>query len=97
VNAAPRHVLEARRPRSRTNRRSADFRTVCSVIFPDVEAGDLAISQVEDVTDRFVLEPMRLILQRPALQIRHGLTDLDDDRSIRGPCQSLGARRAGSR
>jgi len=46
----------------------------CSVIFPDVEAGDLAIPQVEDVTDRFVLEPVRLILQRPALQIPYGGT-----------------------
>ncbi len=41
------------------------------MVFPDVEACDLAISQVEDVTDRLVLKPVRLTLQRPALQIRH--------------------------
>ena len=60
------------------------------MIFPDVEAGNLAISQVEDVTDLLVLEPVCLTLQRPALQIRHRLTDLHDDRSIRIPGKSQG-------
>ncbi len=42
---------------------------------PDIEASNFAISQVEDVPDRFVPEPVRLILQRPALQIPHRLAD----------------------
>ena len=45
---------------------------------------------MENVTDRVVLEPVRLILQRPALQIPHGLADLDDDRSIRAPVEAQG-------
>jgi hypothetical protein len=49
------------------------------VIVSDVEARDFAILQMEDVPDRFVCESLRLLLQRPALQIADGLTNLDDD------------------
>ncbi len=42
------------------------------------------------MADRFVLEPVRLILSRPALQIPHGLADRDDDRSIRAPAEAQG-------
>ena len=45
----------------------------------DVEANDLAFLKVEDMPDRFVPQPVRLILQRRALQIADGLTNLDDD------------------
>lgn len=47
------------------------------MIFSDVEVGDLAILRREDVPDRFVFEPVRLILQRPALQFADGLTNAD--------------------
>ena len=50
----------------------------------NVEASDLAILKAKDVHHRLVLQPVRLILQRPALEIADGLLDLHDDRAICG-------------
>jgi hypothetical protein len=46
---------------------------------PDVEAGDLPILKTEDMSNRLVTQPVRLVLQRPALQIADGLANLNDD------------------
>src|SRR3954451_13211394 len=50
----------------------------------DVEASHLAFSQTENVSDRLVCEPVRLLLERFAFEISDGLSDLCDDRAIRG-------------
>ena len=50
----------------------------------NVEASDLAIVKAKDVHHRLVLQPLRLILQRPAFEIADGLLDLHDDRAICG-------------
>jgi MarR family transcriptional regulator for hemolysin len=48
----------------------------------DVEASHLAVSKAEDVSDRLVLQPVRLPLQRFAYEIAKGLPDFCDDRAI---------------
>src|ERR1700709_2254606 len=50
----------------------------------DVEASHLALAKTEHVSDRLVLEPVRLALERPALEVADRLPDLCDDRAIRG-------------
>ena len=45
----------------------------------DVEAGSLGFLKVEDMPDLLVPQPVRVILQRLALQIADGLTNLDDE------------------
>ena len=50
----------------------------------NVEASDLAIVKAKDVHHRLVLQPLRLIVQRPAFEIADGLLDLHDDRAICG-------------
>jgi hypothetical protein len=52
-------------------------------IILDVEASYLALSKTENVSDRLVLKPMRLPLERFAFEIADGLPDFCDDRTIR--------------
>jgi hypothetical protein len=49
----------------------------------DIEASHLALSKMENVSDRLVLKPVRLPLQQVAFEIPDGLLDLSDDRAIR--------------
>ena len=49
----------------------------------DVEASYLALSKTENVSDRLVLKPVRLPLERFAFEIADGLPDFYDDRAIR--------------
>src|SRR3984885_4093364 len=48
----------------------------------DVEASHLALAKTEDVSDRLVLQAVRLPLKRFALEIADGLPDLCDDRAV---------------
>ena len=48
-----------------------------------VEARHLALSKAEDVSDRLVLQPVGLTLERFAFEIADRLPDLRDDRAIR--------------
>jgi len=57
---------------------------------PDVEASHFALSKTENVSDRLVSKPVRLPLQRVALEIADGLPDLYDDRAV---CRSMKAHR----
>ena len=54
----------------------------------DVESRHLALSKAEDVSDRLVLEPVRLPLERLAFEIVDGLPDFGDDRAIRRAMKS---------
>src|SRR5215831_14897033 len=56
----------------------------------DVEASHLALSKTEDVSDRLVLQPVRLSLKRFAFEIADGLPDLCNDRAV---CSSVKAHR----
>ena len=48
----------------------------------DVEASHLAFPKTENVSDRLVLQPVRLFLKLFALEIADGLPDLCDDRTV---------------
>jgi hypothetical protein len=55
-----------------------------------VEASHLARSKTENMSDRLVLKPVRLPLERFAFEIADGLADLCDDRAIRSPMKAHG-------
>lgn len=54
----------------------------------DVEASHLAVSKTEDVSDRLVLQPVRLALKRLAFEIVDGLPNLCDDCIVSSPVEA---------
>jgi MarR family transcriptional regulator for hemolysin len=56
--------------------------------FLDIEASHLAVSKAEDVFNRLVLQPVRLVLKRLAFEIVDGLPNLCDDCVVSSPVEA---------
>ena len=54
----------------------------------DVEAGHLAVVKTEEVSHRFVSQPVCLALKWLAFEIADGLSNFRDDRAVRSPVEA---------